>query len=268
MPEERREIERAWPAGKMRGVISTSALEMGIDIGGLDVCILVGYPGTMVTTWQRAGRVGRQGRDSLIVLVAQADALDQYFIKYPEEFFGRPMETAVVDPDNPFRGQGPPALRRPGTAAGDRRGRPFSTSRRMKPVIDGAGPGAPPAPFRRGRRLVRPGPLPPEGSEHPGIGESFAIFQIGKKRPLGSVDGHRALRECHPGAIYLHKAQTWVVENLDLDRHNVWVNPIEPNYFTRIQTDKETEILEMLDDPAGGPASRPTSAGSRSPSTC
>ena len=75
---------------------------MGIDIGGLDVCILVGYPGTMVTTWQRAGRVGRQGRDSLIILVAQADALDQYFIKYPEEFFGRPMETAVLTPDNPF----------------------------------------------------------------------------------------------------------------------------------------------------------------------
>ena len=79
-----------------------------------------------------------------------------------------------------------------------------------------------------------------------GIGESFAIFQTGKKRPLGSIDGHRALRECHPGAVYLHKAQTWVVEKLDLDRRNVWVNPIEPNYFTRIQTDKETEILEVL----------------------
>ncbi len=102
LPEERREIEQAMASGKMRGVISTSALEMGIDIGGLDVCILVGYPGTMVTTRQRAGRVGRQGRDSLIVLVAQADALDQYFIKYPDEFFGRPLETAVVDPDNPY----------------------------------------------------------------------------------------------------------------------------------------------------------------------
>ena len=86
----------------MRGVISTSALEMGIDIGGLDVCILVGYPGTMVTTRQRAGRVGRAGRDSLIVLLAQADALDQYFLKNPDEFFGRPLETAVVDPDNPY----------------------------------------------------------------------------------------------------------------------------------------------------------------------
>ncbi len=80
-----------------------------------------------------------------------------------------------------------------------------------------------------------------------GLGESFAIFQVGKKRPLGSVDGHRALRECHPGAVYLHKAQTWAVERLDLERHNVWVNPVEPNYFTRIQTEKETEILEILE---------------------
>ena len=167
LPEERREIERALASGKMRGVISTSALEMGIDIGGLDVCILVGYPGTMVTTWQRAGRVGRQGRDSLIVMVAQADALDQYFIKYPEEFFGRPMETAVVDPDNrfvvkahlpcaaqelPLKIQGRDLFRPQGACAGDR----------------GTGPGAPPAAFRRGGRLVRPGPLPPEGSEHPG----------------------------------------------------------------------------------------------------
>jgi DEAD/DEAH box helicase domain-containing protein len=102
LPEERREIETRLASGKMRGVISTSALEMGIDIGGLDVCILVGYPGTMVTALQRIGRVGRQDRDSLVVLIAQPDALDQYFMKHPAEFFGRPLEAAVVDPDNPF----------------------------------------------------------------------------------------------------------------------------------------------------------------------
>ncbi len=185
-PEERREIERALASGKMRGVISTSALEMGIDIGGLDVCILVGYPGTMVTTWQRAGRVGRQDRDTLIVMVAQADALDQYFIKYPAEFFGRPMEAAVVDPDNRFvvKAHLPCAAQELPLKTG--RERLFSTWRRMS-RDGGTGPGAPPAPFRRGQRLVRPGPLSPEGREHPGDwGESFAIFQVGKKKPLGS----------------------------------------------------------------------------------
>ena len=245
LPEERREIERALASGKMRGVISTSALEMGIDIGGLDVCILVGYPGTMVTTWQRAGRVGRQGRDSLIVMVAQADALDQYFIKHPAEFFGRPMETAVVDPDNPFvvKAHLPCAAQELPLAA---TGETHFDLQAHEPVV---------AELVQERHLLHSAAgdawfartrFPQKEVNIRGIGESFAIFQTGKKRPLGSIDGHRALRECHPGAVYLHKAQTWVVEKLDLARRNVWVNPIEPNYFTRIQTDKETEILEVL----------------------
>jgi DEAD/DEAH box helicase domain-containing protein len=246
LPEERREIEQAMASGKMRGVISTSALEMGIDIGGLDVCILVGYPGTMVTTRQRAGRVGRQGRDSLIVLVAQADALDQYFIKYPDEFFGRPLETAVVDPDNryvvkahlPCAAQELP-LHVKNESCFDLKAfaaviNELAQERRL--LHSAAGD----AWFARDR-------FPQKEVNIRGVGESFAIFQTGKKRPLGSVDGHRALRECHPGAVYLHKAQTWGVERLDLERRNVWVNPIEPNYFTRIQTDKETEILEILE---------------------
>jgi DEAD/DEAH box helicase domain-containing protein len=245
LPEERREIEHALASGKMRGVISTSALEMGIDIGGLDVCILVGYPGTMVTTWQRAGRVGRQGRDSLIVLVAQADALDQYFIKYPEEFFGRPLETAVVDPDNPFvvKAHLPCAAQELPLKVKDET---FFDLKVHEAVI---------AELAQERHLLHSAAgdawfararFPQKEVNIRGVGESFAIFQTGKKRPLGSIDGHRALRECHPGAVYLHKARTWVVEKLDLARRNVWVIPIEPNYFTRIQTDKETEILEVL----------------------
>jgi DEAD/DEAH box helicase domain-containing protein len=246
LPEERREIERNLASGKMRGVISTSALELGIDIGGLDVCILVGYPGTMVTTWQRAGRVGRAGRDSLIVLVAQADALDQYFIKNPDQFFGRPLETAVVDPDNPYvvKAHLPCAAQElPLAVAGEK----FFDLKVHQPVIDELArerhllhSAAGDAWFARAR-------FPQKEVNIRGIGASFPIFQVGKKRPIGSIDGHRALRECHPGAVYLHKAQTWVVEDLDLERRNVWVNPMEPNYFTRIQTDKETEILEVLE---------------------
>jgi DEAD/DEAH box helicase domain-containing protein len=246
LPEERREIERALATGKMRGVISTSALEMGIDIGGLDVCILVGYPGTMVTTWQRAGRVGRAGRDSLIVMVAQADALDQYFIKYPDEFFGRPMETAVVDPDNRYvvKAHLPCAAQElplqldsePFFDLQAYAGLLAELARERHLLMGAAGESW----FARAR-------FPQKEVNIRGLGESFAIFQEGKKRPLGSIDGHRALRECHPGAVYLHKAQTWGVERLDLARRNVWVNPIEPNYFTRIMTDKDTEILEILE---------------------
>jgi DEAD/DEAH box helicase domain-containing protein len=101
LPSERRGIESDLASGKLLGVITTSALEMGIDIGELDVCILVGYPGSHISTWQRGGRVGRAGRPSGIFLVAQPDALDQYFLGHPDRFFERPLEAAVADPDNP-----------------------------------------------------------------------------------------------------------------------------------------------------------------------
>jgi DEAD/DEAH box helicase domain-containing protein len=100
LPEERREIEEKLFTGKLKGVVSTSALEMGIDIGALDVCILVGYPGAITTTWQRGGRVGRQDRESLVVLVAGQDALDQYFMKHPRVFFESGFEPAVINPEN------------------------------------------------------------------------------------------------------------------------------------------------------------------------
>ncbi|MCP4665020.1 MAG: DEAD/DEAH box helicase, partial [Deltaproteobacteria bacterium] len=102
MPAERRSIEKRLSNGDLMGVVSTSALEMGIDIGYLDICLLVGYPGTIINTWQRGGRVGRSGRESMLVLISKPDALDQYFMKHPDDFFGRSFEAAVLDPHNPY----------------------------------------------------------------------------------------------------------------------------------------------------------------------
>jgi DEAD/DEAH box helicase domain-containing protein len=246
LPEERREIEHALASGKMRGVISTSALELGIDIGGLDVCILVGYPGTMVTTRQRSGRVGRKTQDSLVILVAGADALDQYFIKHPPEFFGRALEVAVVDPENPYvvKAHLPCAAQELPLSATDE---PFFDLKAHQPEIDELVKERQLLQSAAGDYWLARSRFPQKEVSIRGLGASFAIFRVGQKRPIGSVDGHRALRECHPGAVYLHKAQTWVVEKLDLARHNVYVNPIEPNYFTRVLADKETEILEVLE---------------------
>jgi ATP-dependent helicase YprA (DUF1998 family) len=100
LAEERRGIEQSLFSGTLDGVISTSALEMGIDVGGLDACILVGYPGSMMATWQRSGRVGRADRESITALVAMPDALDQYFLDHPDQFLHRPCERLVVDPTN------------------------------------------------------------------------------------------------------------------------------------------------------------------------
>lgn len=100
LPEERREIEQKLVSGELFGVISTSALELGIDIGALDLCILVGYPGSIIAMWQRGGRVGRAMRPSAIVLIGGADALDQHFMRNPEDFFAREPEAAILNPDN------------------------------------------------------------------------------------------------------------------------------------------------------------------------
>src|SRR6185436_3267610 len=104
LPEERRAIEASLANGRLQGVISTSALELGIDVGGLDACVLVGWPGSVMATWQRSGRVGRtlhgQVRESLTALVALPDALDQWFVRHPEELLARPCEPLVVDPGN------------------------------------------------------------------------------------------------------------------------------------------------------------------------
>jgi len=243
LPEERREIEGKLASGKMLGVISTSALEMGIDIGGLDVCILVGYPGTMVTTWQRSGRVGRWGQDSLVILVAQPDALDQYFMKHPEEFFSRQFEAAVLDPHNPYvvKAHLPCAAQE------------LPLSQQQESVYDLEQYAPLIKELERERQLLQAvasetwyasSRFPQKGVNIRGVGEGFAIFKAGSKRPIGSIDGHRAFTECHPGAIYLHKATSYLVEKLDLERRNILVQPVEPKYFTRIQSEKETEILE------------------------
>jgi len=102
LPAERRRIESRLFRGDLMAVMSTSALELGIDVGGLDVCVLVGYPGSLISSWQRIGRVGRQERPGTIVMIAMPDALDQYVVHHPELFFGGEFEKAVLDPWNPF----------------------------------------------------------------------------------------------------------------------------------------------------------------------
>ena len=239
-PEERRAIERGLFEESLLGVVSTSALELGIDVGGLDACLLVGYPGSIASTWQRGGRVGRAGQQALIILVALPDALDQYFMRHPEDFFARHPEAAVIDPGNrKILGDHLVA------AAAEVPLRPADVS------IYGADLSQRVAELQAERRLVQSG----DGTEwyarrrNPSreisirsVGESFAILNPAGMT-IGSVDGFRALHECHPGAIYLHQGQQFEVTDLDLAQRKIQARPVEVDYYTQTSGDKETEIL-------------------------
>jgi DEAD/DEAH box helicase domain-containing protein len=248
LSEERRRIEQSLFEGRLDGVISTSALEMGIDVGGLDACILVGYPGSMMATWQRSGRVGRAGRESITALVAMPDALDQYFLDHPEQFLERPCERLIVDPFND----------------------PISRAHLVCAASEmplGADDRAYLAPHEaRVEKLLRQGHLlaAADGDEifslrrRPqrhvalrGSGETFAILAGG--RTIGTVDGVRVLHECHPGAVYLHAGRQFLVSALEREERRVQAEAADLDYFTTPLTEKETEILEVLEERRDGP---------------
>ena len=244
LPEERREIEARLVSGELLGVISTSALELGIDIGGLDVCILVGYPGTVAATWQRGGRVGRGTRESLVALIAQPDALDQYFMHHPRDFFSRGFEGAVVDPDNSVV-----VAKHLVCASAEIPLRTDETAfplPKYAPLLD---------------QLVSEGDLlrSASGREwfshrlHPhrmvdirSAGEGYTIFEEKTKRLIGKIGVPRVFSECHPGAIYLHRADPYLVIHLDQGKREVWAKQEEVDYYTRALSEKETEILSVL----------------------
>ncbi|MBU0485917.1 MAG: DEAD/DEAH box helicase [Proteobacteria bacterium] len=246
MPEERREIEEKMSSGELLGIISTSALELGIDIGALDICILVGYPGTVMATWQRSGRVGRRQKDSLIVLIGQEDALDQHFMRNPKDFFERTVESAVLNPDNHE------IMKRHLLCAAAE-----APLRDDEPMINSVDARAVMAQLAETGELLQgnDGKVWFSGRKYPhrqvdlrGSGQSFVIRVAGAdNRQLGQVDGIRCFKECHPGAVYLHRGETWLVNDLDLEDRLVFVARKDVNYFTRPLANKETEILQTFE---------------------
>ena len=252
LPSERREIEKSLAENRLDAVISTSALEMGIDIGGLDACLLVGYPGTVSSTWQRGGRVGRSGRESVIVLIAQPDALDQYFMRHPQDFFRRGWEKALLDPENLFilsdhlvcAAAEIPIQRDEWTREGDNYRKAVEELKLKGRLLEDV----------NGEKLFSAAKYPHRTVNLRQTGEEYSILDISTDPPsrVGSVGGSRALAECHTGAIYLHRARQFVVRRLDLEKHNIYVSPSDDPYYTNVLIEKDTEILEIKKSkPAG-----------------
>ncbi len=277
LPEERRDVERALFTGTLDGVISTSALEMGIDVGGLDACILVGYPGSMMATWQRSGRVGRDGRESITVMVAMPDALDQYFLDHPSQFLERPCERLVVDAANQQVARGHLVCAAAEMPLAPHQDRPYLERHRASldgllrqghllvaaPVRSDAAAGRQEdgeAPASLGEAADLPGAIfclrrhPQRLINLRGSGTTFAILAgASGGRLIGTIDAVRALHECHPGAVYLHAGRQYLIEALEREERRVQAVAADLDYFTTPLTEKQTEILEVL-RPEAAPA--------------
>lgn len=252
LPEERRNIEGRMASGELLAVISTSALELGIDIGSLDLCILVGYPGTVMATLQRGGRVGRASQESAVVLIAGEDALDQYFVRHPDALFKAAPENAVLNPDNAVIME-----RHLECAAAEM---PLQGAELSSSWLCGHGATTAIAKLEReglllrsadGKTLFAARKRPQRHVNLRGTGQSFTIETDPKgsveatATVIGTIDGHRAQREVHEGAVYVHRGKTWVVTKFDMGAQKVLVAPQRVSWFTRVRAHKVTEILSV-----------------------
>ena len=249
LADERRGIEKALSDGELDGVISTSALEMGIDIGGLDACVLIGYPGSVMATWQRSGRVGRSGRESVTFLIAMPDALDQYFLDHPAELLERPCEELIVDPTNDFV-----ARRHLLCAAAEKplqRDESYQAHHEelVRELVDDGSL----LESADGRELFAIRRRPHREVSLRGSGNPLTIRAGASGKAIGTVDFSRGLRECHEGAVYLHRGRQYLIEELDLDDRVATARRQDLDYFTTPLADKETEILEVLERRHDGP---------------
>ena len=245
LAEDRRVLERRLADGELLAIASTSALELGIDIGSLDAAILVGYPGTRASMWQQAGRAGRREGTSLAVLVAQDDPLDQYLVTHPADLFDKPAEAAVVDPSNPFVLEPHLACAAREHPLGDEELEAFW------PASQASVAGL----EERGELVRRRSAWHHKGRASPhrsvdirsASGHLFAIVIEETGELLGTVDESRAYQQVHPGAVYLHQGEQFEVTELDLTTRVALVARSDPEYYTQSRDTTDIEVVEAIE---------------------
>jgi len=238
LPEQRREVERRLFEGELLGVTATNALELGIDVGGLDAAVVTGFPGTIASFRQQAGRAGRATDESLAVLVAGQDALDQWFMNHPAALFERPSEAAVINPGNPEV-----LASHLGCAAYEIPLEPTEALEVFGPEVEAVAADLVAEGWLRPRagRLLWSGRRSPAGSVdiRTASGPPYTILDE-HGEVVGSVDESRVFSQTHPGAVYLHQGESLVVEELDLQDRVARTRRGEVGYYT--QPDVETWV--------------------------
>lgn len=244
LAEDRTALEHALAEGRLRGLATTNALELGVDIAGLDAVVLAGFPGTVASFWQQAGRSGRRGQGALVVLVARDDPLDTYLVHHPAALLGKPVERVVIDPGNPYL-LGPQLLCAAVELPLDQ-----AEVRSMDAVAVAQGLVDDGLLRRRGDKYFpAPGVEPHAAVDIRGsIGGQIVIVESDTGRLLGSVDTGRAPTCVHPGAVYLHQGESYVVDSLDFEEGIAFVHAEDPGYATFAR--------EITDITVSGPGER------------
>ncbi len=257
LPTLRREVERQLRAGQITTVVSTNALELGIDIGQLDVCIICGYPGTIASTWQQAGRAGRRNSESLLIVVGNSGPLDQYMMNHPEYFFEQSPEQALVNPDNLYI-----LLNHVKCAAYElpfREGEQFGDVDSTEELLD----------YLADQNLLLKGggryhwmaeEFPQAGiSLRSACDQNFVIIDISNPKHhlvIGEMDRFTVPMLLHQYAIYMHEGRQYQVEQLDFDDKKAYVRSVDVDYYTDADLSTSMKVLDVFDEGAAGPLDR------------
>ncbi len=248
---DRRDIEQRLFTGELLGVTATNALELGIDVGDLEATVLVGYPGTIASTWQQAGRAGRGSDEALTVMLAHNNPLDQYFVRHPKDLFSRPHEHALIDPENLYLLRAHllcSAFEVPISGADSELfGRAIES---IVGELEGEG-----YLEQRGERWFCTGIDYPAQYVNLRTASShdYLLIDSGSGQLLESIDAATAFFRIHPGAVHLHQGQTYLVTDLDLDRRvamarmadlSYYTQPIEENQVRIIRSTRSRQVLQ------------------------
>lgn len=240
LPEERREIEDDLSSGRLKAVVSTSAFELGIDIGGVDCTILAGYPGSLMSLWQRAGRSGRRGDDSLVIMIAGYDALDQYYVKHPQKLYQADFENVVIDTRNETVNSAHIKC-----AAYEK---PIEESEEYYRVNSDiiANMTADSQVFKdeENRTYFTLAKYPYKEADLRQAGDNYSIY-CGDSL-IATSSGRRAYMENFKGAVYMHRGNSFIIRSVDRAKKDIKAEPFTGNYYTMPNTDKNTMVESTI----------------------